>query len=144
MVQELLTSNIVVMLFLAERKIGATFTDTQFRVNDFHFWRADMTLHGGGLVAYARSDLAYDGKLSIESICTELSINNKKWLISGICRPPSLSKTEVNKDFIKTFGKTTTKYDNFLLLGDLNYDTGMLVEEKCTLLTEMCSALGLI
>lgn len=75
--QEPLTSNIVVMLFLAETKnIVVTFTDTQFRVNDFHYWRSDRTLHGGGLVAYARSDLACDGKVNVESICIELSITN--------------------------------------------------------------------
>jgi hypothetical protein len=31
------------MLFLAETKIDETFTDTQFKVNDFHFWRAAET-----------------------------------------------------------------------------------------------------
>jgi hypothetical protein len=43
LIEELLTSNIVDMLFLAETKIDETFTDTQFKVNDFHFWRADRT-----------------------------------------------------------------------------------------------------
>jgi hypothetical protein len=41
-----------------------TFTDTQFKVNDFHFWRADRNQYGGGLVAYARSDLACDRKMN--------------------------------------------------------------------------------
>jgi hypothetical protein len=49
----------------------------------------------GGLVAYARSDLACDRKMNleyqtIESICIEININNRKWLISGLYRPPSL------------------------------------------------------
>jgi hypothetical protein len=43
LIEELLTSNIVDMLFLAETKIDETFTDTQFKVNDFHFWRAAET-----------------------------------------------------------------------------------------------------
>jgi hypothetical protein len=73
-----------------------TFTDTQFKVNDFHFWRADRNQYGGGLVAYARSDLACDRKMNleyqtIESICIEININNRKWLISGLYRPPSIS-----------------------------------------------------
>ena len=50
------------MLFLAETKIDETFTDTQFKVNDFHFWRAERNQNGGGLVVYARSDLACDKK----------------------------------------------------------------------------------
>jgi hypothetical protein len=129
------------MLFLAETKIDETFTDTQFKVNDFHFWRADRNQYGGGLVAYARSDLACDRKMNleyqtIESICIEININNRKWLISGLYRPPSLSDSEFTKDYTKTFDNTTTKYENFLILGDLNYD--MLVNEKCTALKEVC------
>ena len=59
---------------------------------------------------------------TIESICIEININNRKWLISGLYRPPSLSDSEFTKDYTKTFDKTTTKYENFLILGDLNYD----------------------
>ena len=70
------------MLFLAETKTDETFIDTQFKVNDFHFWRADRNQYGGGLVAYARSDLACDRKMNleyqtIESICIEININNR-------------------------------------------------------------------
>ena len=134
------------MLFLAETKIDETFIDTQFKVNDFHFWRADRNQYGGGLVAYARSDLACDRKMNleyqtIESICIEININNRKWLISGLYRPPSLSDSEFTKDYTKTFDKTTTKYENFLILGDLNYD--MLVNEKCTALKEVCDIFDL-
>jgi hypothetical protein len=53
-------------VFEAETKIDETFTDTQFKVNDFHFWRADRNQYGGGLVAYARSDLACDRKINLE------------------------------------------------------------------------------
>ena len=42
---------------------------------------------------YLRSDLASDRKKNlecnkIESICVELYVNNKKWLITGMYRPP--------------------------------------------------------
>jgi hypothetical protein len=48
----------------------------------------------------------------------------------------TLGSTEFTKDYTKTFDKTTTKYEHFLILGDLNYD--MLVNEKCTALKEVC------
>jgi hypothetical protein len=47
------------MLFLAETKIDETFTDTQFKVNDFHFWRADRNQYGGGLVAICAHKLKW-------------------------------------------------------------------------------------
>jgi hypothetical protein len=69
------------LLFLAETKIDETFTDTQFKVNDFHFWHADRNQYGGGLVAYARSDLACDRKMNleyqtIESILTSFKLGD--------------------------------------------------------------------
>ena len=78
---------------------------------------------------------------TIESICIEININNRKWLISGLYRTPSLSDSEFTKDNTKTFDKTTTKYENFLILGDLSYD--MLVNEKCIALKEVCDIFDL-
>jgi hypothetical protein len=108
-----LTFSSVVVGEYSEKFLRYVRVHTQFRVNDFHLWQADSTLYGGGLVAYARPDLACDRKLNfefqnVESISNELSIDNKKWLISGLYRPPSLSKTEFDKDCIKTFDKITT------------------------------------
>jgi hypothetical protein len=40
--------------------------DTQFQVNNYHFWRADRTAHGGGIAAYVRSDLPCDRKRKLE------------------------------------------------------------------------------
>jgi hypothetical protein len=51
-ISELLTANIVDMLFLSETKIDDSFTDTQFQVNNYHFWRANRTAHGGDIAAY--------------------------------------------------------------------------------------------
>ncbi|CAG2236062.1 unnamed protein product [Mytilus edulis] len=101
---------------------------------------------GGGLVAYARSDLVCDRKCnlefnSVESICVDLFVNNRKWLITGLYRPPSMSNSEFSKDFIDTFDKASTKYDNILMLGDLNYD--MLVNEKSNTLKDACDVCDL-
>ena len=65
-ISELLTANIVDMLFLSETKIDDSFTDTQFQKNNYHFWRADRTAHGGGIDAYVRSDLPCDRKRKLE------------------------------------------------------------------------------
>jgi hypothetical protein len=49
-------------------------------------------------------------------------VGNKKWLISGVYRPQTINDKTFNDDFIKTCDKITTKYDNFMYIGDLNYD----------------------
>jgi hypothetical protein len=119
------------MLFLSETKIGDSFTDTQFQVNNYHFWRADRTAHGGGIAAYVRSDLPCDRKKKlefniVESINIEILID-KKWLISGVYRPQTIDEKTFNEDFIKTCDQITTAYANFMFIGDLNYD--MLVSD---------------
>jgi hypothetical protein len=73
------------------KNIFIYFTVLKFQVNNYHFWRADRTAYGGGIAAYVRSDLPCDRKKilefkNIESICIEIFVGNKKWLISGVYR----------------------------------------------------------
>ena len=46
---------------------------------------------------------------NIESICIEILVGNKKWLISGVYRPQTINDKTCNDDFIKTCDKITTK-----------------------------------
>ena len=61
---------------------------------------------------------------------------NTTWLISGLYRPQSINDNNFNKDFIDTFDKISTLYDNVLILGDINYD--MLSEHKGAPLKNVC------
>jgi hypothetical protein len=54
------------MLIIAETKLDESFSDAQFRVNNYHLWRNDRNIHGGGLTVYLRSDLASDRKKNLE------------------------------------------------------------------------------
>ena len=65
-VKELLTTNTVDMLIIAETKLDNTFINSQFAVDNYHLWRADRNSRGGGLLVYIRSDLACDRKNNIE------------------------------------------------------------------------------
>ncbi|XP_056004379.1 uncharacterized protein LOC125659658 isoform X2 [Ostrea edulis] len=56
-IHELLTRNIVDILFLSETKLDETFVDAQFQVDNYILWRRDRNAHGRGIVAYLRSDL---------------------------------------------------------------------------------------
>jgi hypothetical protein len=57
----------------------------------------DRTAYGGGIAAYVRSDFQCDRKKilefkNIESICIEILVGNKKWLISGVYRPQTINE----------------------------------------------------
>jgi hypothetical protein len=119
----------------------------QFKVDNFHtcIWRKDRNGNGGGLVIYLRSDLACDRKNleceTIESIVVELLVNGKKWLISGMHRPQTISDNGFINDFTKTYDKISVKYDNLIFLGDLYYD--LLSVEKGTPLNTVCDICGI-
>ena len=51
---------------MTDNKIDDSFTYTQFQVNNYHFWRADRTAHGGDIAAYVLSDLPCDRKRKLE------------------------------------------------------------------------------
>ena len=57
-------------------------------------------------------------------------------LICGLYRPPSLCDNIFIEDLNKTFDKISTKYDNIIIIGDLNYN--YLDDENCTPLKTMC------
>lgn len=145
-ITELLQKGTVDILFLSETKLDQSFVDCQFKVDNYTLWRADRTSRGGGIAAYLRSDIAGDRKKNlefdfIESIGIELILNNKKWFLCGAYKPPSMSDSTFTNDFTKNLDKITCNYDNFMILGDLNFD--MLNDEKCVVLKNMCDIFDL-
>jgi hypothetical protein len=87
-IKQLLTTNTVDMLIIAETKIDNSFPDAQFKIDNHHFCRADQNAHGDGLIVYVRSDVVCDRKhklecKTIDSIMIEIFINKRKWLISA-------------------------------------------------------------
>ena len=52
----------------------------------------------------------------------DVAINNRKWAIIGIYRPPSMDNTYFTDLFTRGMDPITTKFDYMLILGDLYYD----------------------
>ena len=77
----------------------------------------------------------------VESINIEILIADEKWLISRVYRPQTIDEKTFNEDFIKTCDQITTAYDNFMFIGDLNYD--MLVSDKSSPLQNVCDIFDL-
>ena len=79
------------------------------------------------MAAYIRSDIAVDRKSDlkfkhIEGINIEVSLNGNKWHVSGAYKPPSMSDELFEQDCSFGMGKTSEKYEDFILLGDLNFN----------------------
>ena len=56
-------------------------------------------------------------------------------------KPPSMTDDMFENDCSLTLDKISSKYDNYILLGDLNFD--MLCEQKCSSLMNMCDIFDL-
>ena len=50
--------------------------------------------------------------------------------------PPSMSDSDFNQDFVKSYDQMSVKYDNLLILGDLNYELSS--DQKSVLLINVC------
>ena len=84
--------------------------------------------------ARRRQDLEFD--LPIESIVLETTMNNRKWAVIGVYRPPSVENKLFTDVITKGLDKISVHYDNVMLTGDLNYDC--LSESKCSTLNDLC------
>ena len=93
-IEYILTQNLMDVLFASETKIDSSFTNAQFHINDFKLHRSDRNCHGGGILAYVRSDLSNRRRCDLEdlvcnpneSLLLEMYINhylNQSWLIIG-------------------------------------------------------------
>ena len=91
-----------------------------------HTDRLDRNNKGGGIILYDREDIP--SKL-INSSCTnhgkeyflvELNLRKQKWLIICNYNPHKTSIKGHLECIIKEIDSHSSKYDNFLLLGDFN------------------------
>ena len=122
------------VIVLAETKLDDQFSKAQFYLNQYYDpTRKDLTKTSGGLIEYVRNGIIrkrmpqYELN-DFESIASELTINKEKWLLLSFYR------TERNENRLSNIRKffqnlsrildtATSKYDNIILMGDINIDT---------------------
>ena len=82
-----------------------------------------MYIYGGGILLYIREDIPstlLNSDMSIESFYTEINIRKKKWfLICTYNRNKNIISNHL-KEIGKKLDNYSSKYDNFILFGDLN------------------------
>jgi hypothetical protein len=74
---------------------------------------------------------------TLENISCEIHINNTKWLIMGIYKPPSVNDADFSENFSKNIDQIIVKYENYIVFGDINFD--ILNENKCQPLNDICN-----
>ena len=132
------------ILLISETKIDSSFPTTQFQIEGYTTYRLDRNTNGGGILLYIREDIPstlLNSDMSIESSYIEINIRKKKWLLVCTYNPNKNLISNHLKEIGKNLDNYSSKYDNFILLADLNSEpTESAVKDFC----EICSCKNLI
>ncbi len=128
-IREIISRSLPDILVLAETKIDGSFPTSQFLINNYNEpTRSDRSEHGGGVIEYVRCGIIRkrlrDFELkNFESVCSEISIKNTKWfLLSAYRSPNSGNISNFFFEMNQTLNKSMSRYDNVVIMGDLNID----------------------
>ena len=119
---EILRSNVDILL-ISETKIDSSFPTAQFKIEGYTTYRLDRNSNGGGILLYVREDIPstlLNTELLIEGFCIEINIRKNKWLLVCTYNPNKNLISNHLKEIGKNLDNYSSKYDNFILLGDLN------------------------
>ena len=123
------------ILLISETKIDSSFPTAQFQIEGYTTYRLDRNANGGGILLYIREDIPstlLNFDMSIESFFIEINIRKKKWLLVGTYNPNKNLISNHLKEIGKNLDNYSSKYGNFILLGDLNSEpTESAVKDFC-------------
>ena len=128
--REILSKVPIDILCVDETKLDSSYPNAQFRIDGYQFplFRRDRNSKGGGKILFIKEGILakrlteFETK-TVETICIELTISNKKWCILFAYRPPKFNKNDFFIEISNSLNKISNQYENLLLAGDLNIDT---------------------
>ena len=132
-IKEIISKTLPDILVLAETKIDTNFKDAQFFLEKYYQPTIkDCSSTSGGLIEYVRSGIIRKRKpefelINFESIASEFTFNKQKWLSLAFYRTErNENKMQNIQKFFQNLSEISEeiykKYDNFILMGDINID----------------------
>ena len=117
------------MLCIDEIKLDVSFPDAQFHIEGY---LGEIE----GLIA--KRSYAYEDNTS-KTICLEVTISKKKWCITFAYRPPyNSNKDGFFNELNKSLSNIARKYENILVVGDLNIDILNKKKNSGKYLSDLC------
>ena len=109
---------------ISETKLDASFPTGQFHIHGFSEpYRFDRNSSGGGILLYIREDIPSKfilTKMTIEGFFIEINLRKKRWLLCCSYNPKKPLISEHLNEIGKNLDLLLSKYDNSMLIGDLN------------------------
>ena len=112
------------ILLISKTKTDSSFPPAQFQIEGYTTYRLDGNAIGGGILLYIRKDIPstlLNSDMSIESFSIEINIRKKKWLLVCTYNPNKNLISNHLKEIGKKLDNHSSKYNNFILLDDLNW-----------------------
>ena len=132
------------ILVISETKIDSSFPTVQFQIEGYITYRLDRNANGEGILLYSREDrpsTLLNSDMSIERFSIEINIRKKKWFLVCTYNPNNSLISNHLKEIGQNLDNYSSKYDNFIILGDLNSEP---TESSIRNFCEICSCKNLI
>ena len=145
------------ILCIDETKLSQEIQTAKFKIEGYQYppFRRDRESkhrnrisYGGGKIVYLKEGLIckrltnFETKTA-ETICLELSLKHKKWFIMFGYRPESIDRNIFFQEITTAIDKAINKYENILVIGDLNIDLSVPNNDKENLLENLCDSYDL-
>ena len=145
------------ILCIDETKLTPDFPTSQFHIDGYHFppfrrdrpQRINSTHYGGGKIVYVKEDLISNRlekyeTAHAETICLDLTIQERKWFLLFAYRPESIDRNLFFDEMNKSLSKAAKDYENLIVAGDLNIDmSAQHGTDRNNLLSELCGTFDL-
>lgn len=133
-IRSIITKCLPDVFVVGETKLDSTFTNAQFFIeNYFQPERSDVSSRSGGLIEYVRKGIIHkrmhDYELKhFESIASVITANKKHWFVLSFYRTERMENRgeNIHRFFLELSSILTnvfTKYENIILMGDINIDS---------------------
>ena len=137
---------------LDETKLTKDFTTPQFHLEGYTYppFRRDRETknkknsYGGGKMVFIKQGLICKRLTTLETdtaetICIELTIKKNKWFIMFGYRPESIDRNLFFQEVNNKLTQAISKYENIILIGDLNIDLKIPNNDKHNYLHDLCN-----
>ena len=119
------------ILCIDETKLDSSYPDPQFKISSYQYppYRREQHKYGGGEIVFLKEGLI-EGRLrdfegdTTDTICLKIIVSKRIWLIVFAYRPPINNVKDIFfSELSNPLNRAAMKYDNLLVIGNLNIDT---------------------
>lgn len=116
------------VLLLTETKVDESFTDAQFKLDNYAILRKDRNGHGGGILLYINENIPfkvlrkYTLPDDIEVLVVEINLRKRKWLLIGAYKPPLQKNYYFLTQIANVLISHLNYHENIIIMGDLNME----------------------